>query len=164
MAPPLDMETLVGRLTKQLESDEYRKSLAAIEQLDVEPYRSFRDARKQMMETKGAERVRQWIKFRLMTPTFDRVSSAMPQFGLSDTDAKLIADYLVDRDRGETIGLSDRFKNAVKSLLPEQPKRRHLALAAGAGFGVAVALWMALALWRRRGSKRAGTKGTLAEG
>lgn len=133
-APPLDPETLITRLSKRLNSPEYARSLEEINRLDMTPFTQFRDARQQMMAAQGNERVRHWLVNRLKEPMFDRKASAMPSFSMNDKDANLIADYLIRRDVGVSGGSSASYKNRLRALLPETPKRRHLAIAAGVGF------------------------------
>ena len=67
MGPSLDREELVHRIETRLGSPEYVKILKLVDGLDREPFTSFKRARKEVLNAEGLERVRTWIKFRLLT-------------------------------------------------------------------------------------------------
>lgn len=131
LGPSLDDETLIPRILKRLESDEYRTRLLEIEALDFEPYVSYRKARQEVMGAKGIERARLWIKYRIMNPQFDQTNALMPNLGLNESDADKVADYLVKR-YGKN-GLSDELKHVIAQFLPRYPNRGQLVISFGVG-------------------------------
>ena len=66
-----------------------------LDALQSEPYSAYKTARQAVMAAKGRERVRTWIKYRLMEPRFDTLSAQMPNLGLSEHEALVITDYLL---------------------------------------------------------------------
>jgi glucose/arabinose dehydrogenase len=132
VGPPLDSETLIPRIVAELESAEYRRSLGEIDALDTEPYRSFREARRQVMAAEGAERARRWIKYRVLDPTFDRKTALMPKLGLKPEEAEAIADYLVQQNvaKVEKVGALGQL---ARRYVPERFNRRQAVGVFGLG-------------------------------
>ena len=151
IGPPLDAETLIPRILDQLNSLSYQRSLAEIDALDTEPFKSYRDERLRMMSLRSRERARVWIKNRLLEPMFDRRTASMPNLGLSEVEAQKIADYFVSRDLeyqgfiGEGMRILDKFTPILEKsipilskLTPQSPRRRHVARAFGLGIGLGI--------------------------
>ena len=133
--PPLDGDTLVPRILAQLDSSEYRRAMSEVDSLDVEPYKTFREARRQVMAVEGVERARRWIKYRVLDPTFDRKTSLMPKLGLSDAEAEAIANFLVSQNVAKIeTGFVGRLRQRVRRFLPASANARYVAGAFGAGF------------------------------
>ena len=147
LGPALDDETLIPRILKRLESDEYNTRLLEINALDIEPFASYRKARQEVMGAKGIERARLWIKYRIMNPQFDQPTSLMPNLGLSETEAAKVADYLVKR-YGDT-GISSELKHLTAKFLPRYPNRMHLVISFGLGGLVSLIFLVGLFLIRR---------------
>ncbi|MAZ60534.1 MAG: hypothetical protein CL753_08760 [Chloroflexi bacterium] len=63
-------------------------------QSEDQPFLEFRDARTEILQLEGIEQVRRWIYHRLIEPRFDDPNANMPNLGLSDSQARSIADYL----------------------------------------------------------------------
>ena len=154
--PPLDA-TLVPRLVDQLGSREYIESVRGIDALDVEPYRSYREERRLVLEATGEESVRLWIKYFLMEPSFDRRTSAMPNPQLTEAGAEAIADYLVahspgaggGRDLGRT-GVRAFATKVLNRIGRMSPYPQYNIFLAGAVAGGGAMLVVALLLFRAR--------------
>jgi hypothetical protein len=156
IGPPLAADTLVPRLQRRLDSEPYREAIRRIDQLEDEPYRSFRGARQQVLAASGLERVRLWIQFRIIEPRFDTLVAAMPQLGLSDDEARVLAEYLVANYTPPPTTLRARATRLALRVLPRQPARRHLLLFFLTGFtaGAGVIAGLGLANRARTGRRR----------
>jgi glucose/arabinose dehydrogenase len=169
LGPPLDDETLIPRILARMDTEEYGRSLSELDRVDEEPFASWREARHKVMQAKGIERARLWIQYRIMEPRFDRRSAGMPTIGVSEDEARRIADYLVGRYVGadglsgrvtRVIGyvlpprLTSRVKAAVGDVLPRYPGRRHVVMAFGLGVGatsgLAILVVASARIWTRR--------------
>ncbi len=96
--PRLNRDTLPGSILQRLDSPEYRETVKKLDELDIEPYKTFRHARQEVLQKEGIDKVRTWVKFRLLEPRFDNPYSQMPNLGLTDHEATLLADYLIKDD------------------------------------------------------------------
>lgn len=139
-APPLDQRPMVDRLETRLNSEAYIEHLAEIDRLDREPFRSFREARVEVLQAENREKLRTWMIYHIMEPRFDNPYSQMPNLGLSKTEATVITDYLLKEK-----SFTERGKEAILQVLPASPLPRHLFFAFGGGF-VAGALLLAVFL------------------
>jgi hypothetical protein len=117
--PPLDRGTMVAKIQARLNSEEYLQSLGELDLLDVEPYRTFKEARMEVLEADGLEKVRIWMKYQIQEPRFDNRFSQMPGMGLSERQALAITDYLLP----ET-GIVDRLVEMWPRL--PNPRYRHV--------------------------------------
>lgn len=137
VAPPLDIISFLPRLLQTLESSEYEASVRALDELDTEPFVSYREARQQVLDAKDVEKARLWIKYRLEEPRFDRQASLMPKFELTEEEIDIISNFLVDRNVGpiETSGLAGfkrKAANYVEKRLPNI-RFRHLVIVFATG-------------------------------
>jgi glucose/arabinose dehydrogenase len=114
--PPLGGEAMVSRIQARLESQEYLQSLSQLDALPSEPYRSYKAARQAVVAAKGRERVRTWIKYRLMEPRFDTPSAQMPNLGLSEHEALVITDYLLGQKKKTGASSAKRASFLPRSL------------------------------------------------
>jgi glucose/arabinose dehydrogenase len=145
--PSLDGDTLIPRILKRLETIEYQERLRSIDSLNIEPYASYRAARQQVMGAKDTERARLWIKYRLIDPRFDQLTSAMPVLGLSEAEAETIAEYLVSRHEKSTVeALSKRI---LRRLIPQELRRKHIVIAFIAGIVSAYGAYLVLLIFRK---------------
>lgn len=96
--PRLNRDTLPGSILQRLDSPEYRETVKKLDELDIEPYKTFRHARQEVLQKEGIDKVRTWVKFRLLEPRFDNPYSQMPNLGLTDHEATLLSDYLIKDD------------------------------------------------------------------
>ncbi len=93
--PRLDRNTMAESILQRLDSPEYRETVKKLDGLDMEPYKEYRNARQEVLQKEGIDKVRTWVKYRLLEPKFDNPYSQMPKLGLTDHEAALLADYLV---------------------------------------------------------------------
>lgn len=138
-APSLDRESMLARLSKQLNSPEYEESLARVDLLDFEPFRSTRNARDEVRNTEGIEQVRTYMASKIRQPKFDNPYSAMADLDIAENEVELIVDFLMPADL--QISATDRFKYFLMRLVPHL-RYRHLIffLAGGVGIGLAAAM------------------------
>lgn len=152
--PSLDRPALARRIAGRLASTEYRSRLAELDRLTTEPFVSHRADRASVLSASGNEQVTSWIEQRLLEPRFDDPRATMPKLGLTGTQARAVAEFLV---RGEFAGAPPpplSFEQRTRDTLTS---RRFLG---GAGSGAAIALALALLgvrLRRRHGRPGAST-------
>ena len=155
VGPPLDA-TLIPRLTERLNAPDYPARVAEIDQIEGEPFAGFRQTRRDILAVTGEARVRRWLPVYLRQPKFDNPDVGMPALGLSETQARAIADYLMEStiEKPQKIGAVDRLRFAVARLIPDL-RYRHLVLAFLLG-GVAAAILVlaAVAVVGRRSTDR----------
>lgn len=141
VGPSLDPPALVARAHDRLTSEEYRRSVLAIDDRDDEPYASYRDARREVLAAEGRERVRRWLKYRIMEPRFDTTTSLMPNQGISENEADRIADYFIDNgwDKAPTSDARTGWIARVEGAIP-RPRFRHFVVVFV--LGLAVGAWL----------------------
>jgi hypothetical protein len=132
---------MVARIQARLNSKEYRDAVAEVEAMDSEPFVSYRQARQEVTAAKDLEQVRLWIKYHLLEPRFDDPNSAMPNLALTDTEAELITDYLLEGGGG------NRARQA--NILTSRAGMIYMSAAFVAGLAVALA-GMFLILWIKK--------------
>lgn len=146
--PPLERGQLARQLQSRLESPAYGDRLAAVDRLGREPYLSFRKARAEVLRATREERVRAWLKYRIMEPRFDDPQAQMPNLGVPESEARTIADYLLRKpDQRKDAGIVGKLKDRLVRVLPSRPGPRELLMFWGAGLlmggvGVALLLWL----------------------
>jgi hypothetical protein len=143
----------VPRLIERLDSESYQETVRRVDELDEEPYRSFRAARRQVMAATGLGRVRVWIKYRILEPRFDSVASWMPKLGLTDDEATALADFLVADFVPPQTTTMGRVRQALDRFLPARPGKRHLLLFFAVGFGTGAGLTITLRFAARLGAR-----------
>ncbi len=149
IGPPLDADGgLAGRLRGYLHSEAYVRSLDTLERLEG-VHRDWAGARREVLAASGDDRVRRWLKYRIMEPRFDRVESRMPNLGISAQEAELMASFLAAPASERGVGAGVRVL-ARRLLGDSGSRRRQATLLAGGGllgFAVGVA---SMAMYRRR--------------
>ncbi len=140
MGPALGGPAMEQRIGERLASVDYRKSLLELDALDTEPYVDYREARKELGLKTGAERVRTWVKYHLMRPGFDNPFSQMPNPGLTESQAVLIADYLLKPKGDADTGIDLKVRKVMSRFIPDL-KYRHLVYSFMLG-GAATLLFM----------------------
>ena len=120
VGPNLDRDPLVKRLNKRLNSAEYIQSIKEVDVLDIEPYKSYKDARKAVLKGKGDEKIRTWLKYHLVEPKFDNPSSQMPNLGISESEALILTDLLMKKPSA-----NENYLRLFKYYIP-QLKYRYL--------------------------------------
>jgi hypothetical protein len=148
--PTLNQPQLVERIDARLNSQEYVQTLNEVDSLDREPFVSFRDARDEVMELEGQQKIRTWMIYHIMEPRFDNPNSLMPNTGLSRAEAALITDYLLQERP-----FLERTKDKVIQYLPATILPRHLFFALGIGLVLGAVFSAALltVISRRRGKR-----------
>ena len=169
VGPVLDTDILVPRVLGRLNSEEYARTLEELDQLELEPFLSFRDARRAVQQAQGLEKVKLWVQNRIQEPRFDDPDAKMPRTSLSEAQAARIATHLVGvkppEKSPESKGFFKRINPAgeiadfFQDRLPIATRanaKKFLAAFFGLGLfvgigGATFAFW----LWRRRRCKRA---------
>jgi glucose/arabinose dehydrogenase len=128
VGPALNQSSMVKLLTTRLNSAEYLQSLQEVDLLDREPFVNFKEARREVLQAEGQERIRTWMIYHIMEPKFDNPNSLMPNMGLSRAEATAITDYLLQEQ-----SFTERTKNYVMPYLPAVLLPRHLLFAFGIG-------------------------------
>lgn len=132
IGPSLDQESLIPRLEARLESEEYGRALRELDRLDEEPFRRFRPARAEVARASGREKLRSWMIHRIMEPRFDDPQAQMPNLGVTEAEAAVIADHLLRRRP-----LAERWIGALPEWLrPDPLLYRHLLLAFAGGLAL----------------------------
>ena len=160
--PLLDRKPLIQRLEQRLNSDEYVQSISEIDSLDREPFNEFHAARQEVLEAVGQEKIETWIKYRVLEPRFDNSDAIMPNLGVSDTDARLIAEYLVSEyvpteplaTEGIVVSQGLVYRTMVLLRIPDRIRIRHLLFSFAGGLsagvvGVSIVLWGAIKIRTR---------------
>jgi hypothetical protein len=143
--PALDRHAMLPTAQARLNSPEYLASLAQMDQLDREPFRSYKAARAEVAEAEGMDQVRIWLTYHIMEPRFDKPNSGMPNLGLSKTESRSIADYLL-REESPV----ERVRSALLALVPRPLLPRHLLLAFVGGLAAGMVAVTLLAAGRGR--------------
>jgi glucose/arabinose dehydrogenase/mono/diheme cytochrome c family protein len=148
--PPIDEAEMVPRIQSRLGSKQYRDQVAEVDRLEREPFVSFRRARAEVLREAGDQRVRTWLRYRIVEPRFDDPSAQMPNLGVSGAEARAIAAYLMgDKTDAREDGIIRRAKAALVRVLPSAAGPRELLVFFGGGF-LTGAITLALSLWLRR--------------
>ena len=92
--PPLDARGLPARLAVRLQNDDYIDSLEALNARGDDLSRRTRPAREAVAAVTGHQRIREWITQRVLEPKFDSPNALMPRLGLTEPEARAIADHL----------------------------------------------------------------------
>jgi hypothetical protein len=150
IGPNLDQGHLVRRLRAKLNSKNYVQSLTDVDRLDREPFRSYHEARANVLRASGRDKLRTWIIYRLMEPKFDDPDAQMPNMGLSKAEATLITDHLLHERP-----VLERWKERLLGLLPAplrpaQLMYRHLLLAFVGGLILGASLLVFLPRLRKK--------------
>jgi len=151
VAPSLDYDSLKGRLTQRLLSENYARALKS--QHDPTTQRE----RAAVLKAKGDERLHVWVRTQILDPGFDNPSNQMPNLGLTPREADTIATYLIGSGqatptRGSGVrGLALRVYRGIFG----EPTPMGAAFV-GLGAGVALALVLGLVtfgIWRLRSAR-----------
>lgn len=116
--PSLDKARLIAAIEERITSPEYSAFVRELDETGREPFSSFREARREVLETQGLDKVRTWIKYRIMEPRFDSPRARMPNMGISERDARMIADYLLSEERVDINSADMRVMRFMKNYIP----------------------------------------------
>jgi len=149
--PTLDHDSLRARLVARFSSAEYAQRVAELDRLDREPFSAYRDKRARILSADGEEKLQLWTRTKLLYPRFDDPSSLMPDPGLSETEATVLARYLLGNppEVDGPVGVRGGPLRFVRSLVPQPPRVRHLALAGLVGVVLGGILGIGLGRLRR---------------
>ena len=118
--PALDQPELMRRVRARLESDAYVASIAALDTVSDTLVSRWRNARRDVLAAKGDDKMRRWLRYRIMNPRFDSPDAKMPDLGVTEYEATLLAAHLMD-DEPELAGTAwskaPRHWHAVVALL-----------------------------------------------
>ena len=132
ISPNLYPPLLISRLEERLNSENYAEYVSKMDLLEEPLFVSHKSNRHDILKSEGIERVRLWIKNRLLEPKFDNPHATMPNLGLSEEEANLIADFFVSNASQS----EHPIVSAVKNIMPSPAGRRHLVLFFAGGFVV----------------------------
>ena len=146
-APPLDPNQLIPRLNVRLNSSEYEATLKAVDELNREPFEGYTEARAQLLQLEGTDRIRLWLEQRLREPRFDDPDARMPRQNLTENEILILTDFLMTVEDKIQVNLEPTevpevsLADQVRALIPNPFGIRHLAsfLLAGAIIG-----WLSL--------------------
>ena len=136
--PVLDWEYLIPTLETKLHKDSYISFLDEVDQLEEQPYTDFFNARQEIRDSEGKERVKIWLKYHIFEPRFDNPVAQMPNLGLKLSEAQLLADYLSIKP-----SLIDILRRLFTQLIPIL-KYRYLVYSVLIGIMLGVGLMMAV--------------------
>ena len=126
--PVLDRGVLVPRVMARLNSDEYAQAVIKVDQLNQEPFGSFREARRKVKQAQGLEQVRLWLEYRIQEPRFDDADATMPNLGIPKDVAARIAAYLGREEKEKAVvkpdGFFEKTIKKVKGIAP-RPTRKN---------------------------------------
>jgi glucose/arabinose dehydrogenase len=128
VGPALDRDSLVARLEVRLRAPAYRAASAALDARDDEPFRSYRDARHEVLAATGDAQLERWVTYHLREPRFDNPGALMPNLGLSAGEAEVLARFLLRRPESRRPGGWAGVKATIEGLLP-RPGYKSMALA-----------------------------------
>lgn len=139
--PNLNRNEMVARLKDRLHSSAYVQNTFSLDSLDMEPYKSYKDARKEVLEKDGMDRVKLWVKYHILEPKFDNPYSIMPNMGLTEDEAGVITDFLVGKDTSFQGEMKRTAWNSITSYIPEL-RYRHViySFLVGLGFALVIAV------------------------
>ena len=128
VAPSLERRDLARRLEERLGADAYRAQLDAVDALEDDYLESYRAARAEVRQARGAQRVRVWMRYHLLAPRFDEPHGRMPTLGVTEQDADAIGRYLL----GEPAATESDGAVPARAV-PEESRDRGPGVSAGGG-------------------------------
>ncbi|MCL4244288.1 MAG: PQQ-dependent sugar dehydrogenase, partial [Candidatus Dadabacteria bacterium] len=137
--PSLDRNELVGRLKDRLLSEAYVQNTIELDSLDAEPYKNYKDARKEVLKKHGMDRVKLWVKYHILEPRFDNPYSTMPNMGLTADEAAAITDFLIGEDTSFQSEAKRAAWDSITTYIPEL-RYRHLLYSFLIGLGLALVM------------------------
>lgn len=145
--PDIGGYPMVERIQERIDSEEYIETVKKIDQMNFEPYKVYTIARKEVLEKKDMDKVKIWIKYHLLEPKFDNPFSQMPNMGLSEHEAMLLADFLI----GDTANnnMISKMGTLAKQLIPTL-RYRYLLFSFILGIVVSMFFVGAFMLYRKK--------------
>lgn len=137
--PPLDKAVLIPHIQERINSPDYASGLNELDKIDREPFRNYREARREVMEKQGNEKVRAWLTYRIMEPRFDNPYARMPNMDVAEHNARMVADYLLTENVTNYNRIDMRGRRFMQRFIPEL-KYRHLVYFFVLGFSIPLIL------------------------
>jgi hypothetical protein len=153
VGPNLYPGRLVPRLLERLSGEGYAAALRRLDQNSEQPFVAFRSARRQVLEATGLDRVRLWLRYRIMEPRFDSPASMMPDLSMPQQEADLIAEFIVSQYLAERSGRMGLRALATR-ILPSPARRFHLVAFFASGFAFGAVIVASLVGGLRRSRRR----------
>lgn len=147
--PGLDKASLIARIEERITSPEYFNLVRELDKIDREPYRSFKEARREVLEKQGLDKIRTWMKYRIMEPRFDNPHARMPNMGITERKAQMVADFLLSEERVDTNRVDIRVMRFMKNFIPRL-KYRYLVYSFALGFSFSLLLLGGYSVFRKR--------------
>lgn len=155
--PALDQASMVKQLSEKLNSPDYFQAVRQVDLIDREPFVNYREARSEVLEAEGQDRLRTWMIYHIMEPKFDNPNSLMPNMGLSRAEATAITDYLLQERR-----VTERIKDTLLSFFPAFILPRHLLFAFALGLVAGILGYLILIVIIRRVRRHRGDQEVVA--
>ncbi|MDH5506450.1 MAG: PQQ-dependent sugar dehydrogenase [Anaerolineae bacterium] len=125
VAPSLDRDPLVKSLKERLFTEQYLASLDQIDSVKEEPYLSYSQARQEVRQAEGNDRILVWMQYHIQEPKFDNPQSQMPNLGLTSNQARLITEYLLSRPSNPSAGTEDSQPESSGGILSRLPEPQY---------------------------------------
>ena len=147
--PSLDKDALIARIEERITSPEYSEFVSELDKMDREPFRSFKGARREVLEKRGLDKISTWMKYRIMEPRFDNPHARMPNMGIRERNAEMVVDFLLSEERVDDNRLDMRVRRFMKHFIPEL-KYRYLVYSFALGFSLSLLLLGGYSVFRKR--------------
>jgi glucose/arabinose dehydrogenase len=144
--PALGDAAMVERIQRRTSSPEFIRELEALNARDEPALNHYDDARRALIEAEGMERVRLYIKYQIVEPSFDGPLSGMPDLNVSEAEAEAITRFLLTEAEGKSKG----FIETLKARVLGAGSRYVAAGAFGAGALFGLTIWLIASLLARR--------------
>ena len=119
VGPSLEKNALRERLKSRLLSKEYIRSIKKLDEVKLVPYTEFRGARGRVLKAEGMDRVRVWMKYHLVEPSFDNPSAQMPNLALTAEEAVLISNLLLGPAEEDPVETRPRARKRGGKKVPQ---------------------------------------------
>lgn len=120
--PRINSGPMVEGIKAMINSRHYHDFVKQLDSLDVDPFNRYRDARREVLQQKGVDQVKVWLKYHMLEPRFDNPSSQMPNMGLTESEAELLADSFVTNIETQSAG--NNISDITEHYLPH-PRYRY---------------------------------------
>ncbi len=141
----LDTNSLDIRVRTRLDSPEYQELVRSLNELNEEPFSSWRDERAAVLQAEGRSRLALWISYKLQEPRFDNPDAQMPQLGITEAEANIIAADLLD-----VADIQPWYRRILASVFGNRRNLIAFAAGGGAGFVVGILATLLVRRWRRK--------------
>ncbi len=151
MGPTLDRFGIRWRLTERLNASGYEAQVAAVAARSDGPFPAYAAARSEVLRANGLDRTWVWLKYYLQEPRFDNPEVAMPNLGLTQSQALSLRAELFDAVSLDPPGDARTLLATTAERVWRQRRPLGLGMLAGLALaGVAALLARRLASSRRQ--------------